>query len=406
MPTEVPVQGHVEPGFERVRVEFEKNFSERREVGAAFAVYHRGQKVVDLWGGYRDKARTQPWGEDTVTTVFSSTKGVAALVLAVAHSRGLFAWDAPVADYWPEFAAAGKGAVTVRQVLGHQAGLSAIDEPLDTEILADFERLAAILAKQPPAWAAGTRTGYHAISLGWYQTELLRRVDPEGRSIGQFLREEIAGPLGLDFHIGLPPTFPEDRIARMIAMNPIRALLAPKHPYTVPRRMMFQMLRRRSLTARSFANPPMRGAGGIQSRAMREVEIPSANGMGTARSLARLYSVFATGGEELALEKQTLDDLMAVPPPPSGGVRDLVLHTDMSFSLGFSRPAFAYDFASSPAAFGTPGAGGSFAFADPDARIAMAYVMNQMGHYLVDDPREKALRDATYRALARLGPGH
>ncbi|MBW1885540.1 MAG: beta-lactamase family protein, partial [Deltaproteobacteria bacterium] len=212
------VHGSVEPGFEAVRFAFERNFTDRKELGAAFAVYHRGKKVVDLWGGHRDRKRREPWQADTLTTIFSSTKGIAALTLALAHSRGLFEWDAPMADYWPEFAAAGKQQITVRQLLAHQAGLCAIDEPLDAEILGDLDRLATILAKQAPAWVPGTRHGYHAISLGWYQSELLRRVDPQHRSLGRYFREELAEPLGLDIHIGLPESFPEARIGSIQRM--------------------------------------------------------------------------------------------------------------------------------------------------------------------------------------------
>ena len=400
------VAGTVQPGFEAVRFEFERNFTDRGELGAAFAVYHRGKQVVDLWGGYRDRKRTTPWQADTLTTIFSSTKGVASLTLALAHSRGLFEWDAPVADYWPEFAQAGKQDITIRQVLAHQAGLSAIDEPLTIEILADLDRLAEILAKQPPAWTPGTRHGYHAISLGFYQSEILRRVDPKHRSLGQYFREELAEPLDLDLHIGLPESFPDSRIATIQQMPLLSMLRLLGKRNTVPVRMLLGMLNRKSLTGRSFTNPRIKGAADFnRNRALRAVEIPSANGMSDARSLAKLYGVFAAGGSQIGLRKQTLDDLMADPIHPSGGLDDLVLRTKTIFSLGFMKPDHDFDFASSARGFGTPGAGGSFGFADPDARLGMGYVMNQMGGYLIDDPREKALRDAAFRAASKLGPG-
>jgi CubicO group peptidase (beta-lactamase class C family) len=400
------VNGTVDPGFEAVRYEFARNFSDRKELGAAFAVYHRGRKVVDLWGGHRDRKREHSWHADTLTTIFSSTKGIAALTLAHAHSQNLFEWDAPVADYWSEFAQAGKGAVTVRQLLAHQAGLCAIDVPLDVEILADHDRLAEILAKQAPAWEPGTRHGYHAISLGWFQSELLRRVDPQRRSLGRYFRDELATPLDLDIHIGLPETFPETRIG-FISRGSLWSLLSQLGKrHVVPVRMVLAMLRRKSLTGRSFSNPRLKDPTAINTDpALRAVEIPSANGMADARSIARLYGVFATGGAELGIRKQTLDDLMDDAIQPTGGLRDLVLKTEMNYSLGFSRPNVDFDFASSLRAFGTPGAGGSFCFADPDARLGMAYIMNRMGSHLLDDPREKALRDATYRAVSKIGPG-
>ncbi len=196
-----PVNGEVASGFEEVREEFERNFAERGELGAACAVYHQGEKVVDLWGGYRDVRRRKPWEEDTLVLVYSTTKGLSGMAMAVAHSRGLLDHDERVATYWPEFAQNGKENVTVRQLLSHQAGLSAMDRPLELETIADRDALAAAIARQRPAWEPGTRHGYHGISLGWYEGELIRRVDPERRSIGEFFRDEIAGPLDLEFYI-------------------------------------------------------------------------------------------------------------------------------------------------------------------------------------------------------------
>ena len=400
------VLGNTAPGFEAVRDAFEANLRSGDELGAAFAVYHRGDKVVDLWGGHMDRARTRPWQEDTVTMVFSTTKGIAAMALALAHSRGLVEWDVPVAQYWPEFSQAGKQHITVRQLNEHQAGLSGIDEPLDIAILGDLDRLAVILARQKPDWEPGLRHGYHAISLGWFQGELLRRVDPQHRSLGQFLRDEITQPLGVDFHIGLPGDFADSRVAEIDPIRPSRSLLSLGRPHALSKKMMLRMLNPRTRTAKAFSNPRLRGPSDFnRSPSMRGVEIPSVNGIGTARGIARLYSCFATGGRELGLGLRTLESLMAEPKPPEGGSEDLVLCTDMAYGLGFLKPSPVYDFASSRRAFGTPGAGGSFGFADPDAGVGMAYVMNRMGGYLVDDPREKALRDATYRALARFGPG-
>jgi CubicO group peptidase (beta-lactamase class C family) len=397
----------VAPGFESVRWEFERNFAERGELGAAVAVHHRGRLAVDLWGGHLDKARRTPWAEDTVTTVFSTTKGVASLALALAHSRALFEWDDPVARHWPEFAQAGKAEITIRQLFSHQAGLSGIDAPLSAEIIGDPDRLDAVLAAQAPAWSPTTRHGYHAITLGWYQGALLRRVDPQGRSLGRFLREEIVEPLDLEFHIGLPGDFPLGRLALIHPMPPLLVPFKVGKRNNMPPRMVLAMLNRRSHTGRAFWNPRMKSPADMsRDPTLRAVEIPAANGVGDARSIARLYGAFATGGAELDLRKETLDSLTAEPVLPRDGVRDLVLHTDTVFALGFMRPSPAFDFASSTRGFGAPGAGGSFGFADPDARLGFAYVMNKMGVHLVDDPREKALRDAVYRSIAKLGPGH
>src|SRR4051812_24007269 len=209
----VPVFGDVSEGFDDVRDAFTENFIRRGELGGACCVYHHGRKVVDLWGGMRNKATGEPWERDTMTIVYSATKGLAAMTLALAHSRGWLDYDEPVCRYWPEFAQQGKERITVRQLLAHQAGLFALDEPITRSLVADFDRLAAVLARQQPVWEPGTRQAYHAITLGFFEGELLRRIDPEHRSLGQFFQDEIALPLGLDVYIRLPESIPNSQLA-------------------------------------------------------------------------------------------------------------------------------------------------------------------------------------------------
>src|SRR5512145_795418 len=209
----VAIHGFVNRDYEPVREAFAENFVRRREVGAACCVYHKGEKVVDLWGGVRNKATGEPWEEDTMALVYSATKGLAAMTLAIAHSRGWLNYDELVCKYWPEFAQNGKEKITVRQLLAHQAGLFALDEPVDKNVVADLDQLAVVLARQRPAWEPGTRQAYHAITLGYYEGELLRRIDPQHRSLGQFFQDEIAAPLGLDFYIRLPEAIPNSRLA-------------------------------------------------------------------------------------------------------------------------------------------------------------------------------------------------
>ena len=206
------IDGSVRIDFEPVREAFVENFSRRGELGAACCVYQGGEKVVDLWGGVRDRASGQPWRADTMVLVHSTTKGLAAMVLALAHSGGWLDYDERVSTYWPEFAQAGKKGVTVRHLLAHQAGLFAFDEKVDRLVVADLDRLAEVMARQRPAWEPGDRQAYHAISLGFYEGELLRRIDPGHRTLGRFFHEEIARPLGLEFYIGLPETIPEARL--------------------------------------------------------------------------------------------------------------------------------------------------------------------------------------------------
>ncbi|HLY48110.1 MAG TPA: serine hydrolase domain-containing protein [Solirubrobacteraceae bacterium] len=386
------------PGFEEVRREFERNLAERGELGAACAAYVRGEKVVDLWGGVRDARDGSPWREDTLVLVYSTSKGLAAMTLAVANSRGWLDYDERVTTYWPEFGQAGKERVTVRQLLGHEAGLPIIDAPLNAEILADFDRLGELIARQRPIWEPGTRHGYHGVSLGWYMGELIRRVDPSHRSLGRFFAEEIAGRLGsLDVHFGLPDEVPKERLARIERIGPFKALPGLRH---VPRGMLLAFMNPRSVSARTFANPRLRGFADLDRREYRRLEFPAGGAIGSARDIARAYSAFCRPGGELELASSTLEQLTRVPLPPRMGWFDEVLKVETAFSLGFSRPHNEFRFGSSERAFGHPGAGGSFAFADPDRQISFAYVMNRLGFYLNNDPREKALREAVYRSLS------
>jgi CubicO group peptidase (beta-lactamase class C family) len=389
------VGGEVDEGYGKVADVFRRNLSSGHEVGAAFVVYRDGRKVVDLWGGYRNRITQEPWLQDTIVNVFSTTKGVASLAVAVAASRGFVCYDAKVADYWPEFAQAGKGAITVRQLLAHQAGLAAIKPPLTLRDMADPGAMSAKLAAQAPAWTPGTRHGYHAITLGWYEGELIRRTDPTGRSLGQFFAEELAGPLGLDFYIGLPPSVDRGRVALLDTWSPAKMLL---HLNSLPPRFVASFLSPFGLSARSLAvGKGITRLEHFNLDELRVVEMPAANGTGTARSVARLYGGVATGGSEIGLTPLVLDALKKPAVPPTKGLRDKVLHVDSIFSLGFCKPVPICVFGSSDNAFGTPGAGGSFGFADPDTGIGYGYVMNKMGFHLVSDPRELALRNALFR---------
>ncbi|HKP59070.1 MAG TPA: serine hydrolase domain-containing protein [Polyangiales bacterium] len=382
--------GHVAPGFEEVRVEFERNFAERGELGAAVAAYWRGEKVVDLWGGLRSPYGDAPWQDDTMVVVYSSTKGISAMTLAVAHARGWIDYDAPIARYWPDFAQHGKERITVRQLLDHEAGLAYLDQPLTLEHFHDLDGLARLLARQKPAWRPGSGHGYHAMTIGFYMQEIFRRIDPARRTLGRFFHEEIALPLGLDFYIGLPPEIASRQLATIIPLSQWRALAALRNtPHELIARILWPWSRLRKSMVLTDVD--------WNDRRWLEVEVPAGNGVGTARAMARLYSAFAEGGGELGVGPTTLANLTA--PPTLYGSKDLVMGVPSYYSLGFLRPGPMPTFGSSPRAFGTPGAGGSFGFADPDARLGYAYVMNKTDFYLLNDPREKALRDAIYRAI-------
>jgi CubicO group peptidase (beta-lactamase class C family) len=387
----IRIEGQVSAGFEAVRDAFAENFSRRDELGGACCAYHRGEKIVDLWGGVRNKATGEPWQEDTMVIVYSTTKGLAAMTLAVAHSRGWLDYEERVCRYWPEFAQQGKETITVRQLLAHQAGLFAFGEPVDRSVVADLDHLAVVLARQKPVWEPGTRQAYHAITLGYYESELLRRVDPQHRSLGQFFQEEIASPLGLDFYIRLPESIPNSRLATISRPSPVAMLLG------FPIRFTLAVFNRRSNIYRALIGSEL--PHDEQRIYARNFEVPSGGGVGTARAIAHAYSVFATGGRELRLRPQTLQALSAPAVPATRGFYDeCMMADDVRFSLGFMKPSPSWPFGNE-GSFGSPGSGGSLGFADPKAGIGYAYVTSQMGTTLTGDPRDLALRNAVYSII-------
>lgn len=385
-PKELRIEGEVAAGFEPVRRAFEENFTRRHEVGGACCVYRRGEKVVDLWGGLRDADSAEPWQERTMVLVHSASKGMAAMTMALAHSRGALDWDERVATYWPEFAAAGKERITVRQLLAHQAGLFALDVPVDRALVADPDRLARVLERQRPAWEPGTRQGYHAVTLGFYEAELLRRVDPAHRTLGRYFEEEIARPLGLDFYLRLPASIPNERLARLSRVSVLARLRG------FPIGFLFAAFDRHSNLRRS-----LEGSGlPVDERTIyaRELEVPSGGGVGTARALARAYGVFASGGAELGLRPETLAALAAPALAPTGGDHDVCLGAPgVRFSLGFMKSGPAWPFGGE-GSYGAPGFGGALGYADPATGIGYGYVTNRASASITGDPRDVALRAA------------
>ncbi len=388
-PTEI--HGSCDGRFSRVREAFAENFASRGEVGAGVCVRVGGRTVVDLWGGLGDARAAKPWTEDTLVMVFSATKGATAIAAHHLAARGALDIDAPVARYWPEFAAGGKSAVPVRQLLNHRAGLPAIAKPMPDDTLLDWQAMTAALAEQTPWWEPGSAHGYHAITSGFLIGEVVRRIS--GKSLGTFFRDALAGPLGLDFWIGLPEAH-EPRVARLIP--------APLPTETTP--FFSALVNRSSLTNRAFLNPPtLMKAPGMQARTTRAAEIPAANGMATARALAGLYAPLACGGKLGAVELVDADTLERMAAVESDGP-DRVLLTRTRFSLGFmktmdNRPNDSVRLGPSPRAFGHVGAGGSLGMADPDAGVAFGYVMNQMGPGVLLNPRGQSLVDAVYASL-------
>ncbi|MFF3322554.1 serine hydrolase domain-containing protein [Streptomyces sp. NPDC002889] len=381
------IQGHCDERFQGVRAAFGENFQERGELGAAVTVMLDGRSVVDLWGGWADAGRTRPWQSDTLVNVWSTTKGPTALCAHLLADRGQLDLDAPVATYWPEFAAAGKEGVLVRHLLSHRAGLAGLREPHSLEELYDWELTCARLAATEPWWEPGTVSGYHAMTYGFLVGEVVRRIT--GRMPGAFLQQEIAGPLGIDFTIGLPEK-ETDRVAELVH---------PPAEATSEQAAVFAQLEPVALAA--LINP-MTGADAANSAAWRAAEIPAANGHGTARAVAALYGILAGRG--------TLGDRRVLTPEAAervregqGGCRDLVLGRgfahDTEVALGLWLSGENGSYGPNPRALGHDGFGGSCGLADPETGISMGYVMNRMGPHIADDPRKMALVDAVYRAL-------
>jgi CubicO group peptidase (beta-lactamase class C family) len=327
--------------------------------------------------------------------VYSATKGLAAMTLALAHSRGWLDYEETVAHYWPGFAQNGKSGITVRQLLAHQAGLFALDQPIDRSVVADRDRLADVLARQTPAWKPGTRQAYHAITLGFYESELLRRIDPRHRTLGQFFQDEIATPLGLDVYIRLPESIPNSRLATLARPSPLDLLLG------FPLRLTFEAINPRSKIVRALRGSDL--PHDDERIYARNLEVPSGGAVGTARAIAHAYSVFASGGSGLGLRKETLDLLAAPAVPPERGFYDECFKGQVQFSLGFMKPSPVWPFGS-PSSFGAPGSGGSLGFADPEMGIGYGYVTSQMGTTITGDPRDVALREALYSVLRDAQP--
>jgi CubicO group peptidase (beta-lactamase class C family) len=376
------IGGWVERDFEPVLDAFEQNFDTRGEVGAAVCVYVDGQPVVDLWGGLADATDQRAWAPDTVTLVYSSTKGVTATCANLLIERGLLDPAVAVAQYWPEFAARGKGAITVAQVMSHQAGLPIVEGDVTLDDALAWEPMVRALAAQAPIWPPGTQHGYHMRTFGWLVGEIIRRVD--GRTVGAFWRDEIAGPLGLDFWIGLPGEI-EPRVARLVPPKDDLGALLEKFGGDL-------------LLTKVFSNPG--GHFGYNemwnTRAMHAAELPSSNGIGDARSLARMYA--SCVGEVDGIRTLQPATVAAATVEQACG-KDAVLMSDSCFGLGFMLGR-SFGAANPSGAFGHAGAGGSLAFADPAGKVGFGYVMNDLRFDMKEgDPRGEELVRAVYQSL-------
>ncbi|WP_410669371.1 serine hydrolase domain-containing protein [Amycolatopsis sp. cmx-4-68] len=376
------VHGECAPGFEPVREAFERNFRERGELGAAFTAIRHGEVVVDLRGGWTGPDRARPWQADTLANVWSTTKGMTAICAHKLVDAGELDVDAPVAKYWPEFAAAGKGEIPVRWLLTHRSGVPGIglDRPVAVEELYDWDLMTSLLAAQEPLYEPGSAGGYHALVYGWLVGEVVRRI--AGQGVREFFAEQVAGPLGADFSIGLASAADLDRCATLVdpvvseeTATALAAAFAQAGPVALA----------------ALTNPRLEGHHANEP-AFRQAVMPALNGHGTARAIATIYGALADG---TLLSPATL----ARARESQGKEVDAVLGLPNEWALGFYLGSDARGFGPNPAAFGHDGLGGSTGGADPENGIAFGYTLNQLGPLIRDDPRKMALVNALYESL-------
>lgn len=373
----VDIGGFAHPPFGAVKDAFAALFAEGRELGARFSLVRGGETVVDLYAGHADRARKTPFGPHTLAPVFSTTKALAALLIARLVDQGRLAYDRPVADVWPEFGQAGKAKITLEQAMSHQAGLSGLLEPMEPSVWFDWDAICAKLAAMAPIWPPGSASGYHPLTYGYIAGEVFRRVD--GRTMGAALREDLAEPFGLDLWIGLPDA-EQPRCAEV------------QRPSALP-----DFGEINDATRAAFLSPWSQPAGRGQDE-WRRIEIPSANGHATALSLAKLAGALADDGW-LEGERILSPALIAEAARERIRGQDLVLPFVLSWGAGFLRNATLKAWGPGEAAFGHSGWGGSCIFADPEARLGGAYVMNRQSNDLVGDARPRRLIEAAYAAL-------
>jgi CubicO group peptidase (beta-lactamase class C family) len=387
MAAKVTINGECDPRFARVREAFAENFAQRDEVGASASVVVDGRCVVDIWAGHADAARTRPWNRDTIVNVWSTTKGLCAMSAHRLADHGRLDLDAPVAKYWPEFAAGGKGSIPVSALLNHRAGMAAVKAPLKLDDIFSWEKVTGELARQEPWWKPGSKHGYHAITFGWLVGEVVRRIS--GKSLGTYFRDEIAKPLGAEAYIGIGPEF-DARVADMI--------YAPE-PKPGEKNIFAEILQDpASVGAVALTNPPIFAPEITNGRGWRGAEIPGANGHANARALARIYGTLARGGEVDGVKIFGPREIERCYTEQSYGP-DAVLPITTRFGLGFMLSQPGAQMGPNPHTFGHPGAGGSLGFADPVAKVGFGYAMNQMGNEPILDARADAMIRAIYASL-------
>jgi CubicO group peptidase (beta-lactamase class C family) len=392
------IKGHVKKHYTEIADSFRENFEIHGEIGASLCVYHKHEKVIDIWGGYKDLEKTKEWDENTVVPIFSATKAIAASCLAICHSRGLFVYKDYISEYWPGFNTGSKKEITIEQLLQHRAGLSAIDKKLDTNIIKDRSLLDSVIADQEPHWQPGDYQGYHVWNIGWYISSLLLRIDPEKRFLKEFLEQEVLPEIDGEIRIGLEHDYDWAEIATLKPFSKVKGM------FSMPLKFVLEFFKPWSLTYKSMLNPLfVSNHSNFNKPEILQLEIGAGGGIGNARGLASLIDSLTNENHPLCLSKQTAEYLMMYPDEPQKGWEDIVFKQDtFRFHAGFMKPSEKHNFSDSSKAFGGFGAGGSFVFHDPDKNLTIAYTMNNMSSEMMNMDRELNIRDAVNKIISNM----
>lgn len=382
------ISGYCEEKFSKVKKVFEKNLNDGKECGASFSVTIEGKTVIDLWGGYADAAKTKPWQKDTIVNVYSTTKCATAICVLMLADKKIIDIDAPVADYWPEFAQSGKEKITIGHLLSHTAGLPGFDETLDNKDYYNWEKVTEALSRQKPWWDDRKRSGYHSVTFGFLLGEVLKRVSK--KSIGRFLKEEITSPLDIDFYIGISD-LERPRVAELI---PLKRTFFLKFM----ERMMLFILRNTFFT--QVSTNPITTVEDVMSKEWQSAEIPAANGHGNAGAVAKIGAILANGGELDGVRFLSREIIEKTLESRTEG-KDLVLGVPIKFGLGFAinDGGLMKKTCPNPRTLYWGGYGGSICIADLDEKMSIGYVMNKLGYKNVGDPRAGRLIKAVYSSL-------
>lgn len=389
-------KGYVHNDYRKISDSFVENFTSHGEIGASLCVYHKHQKVIDIWGGFKDIDRKESWNKDTVVPIFSTTKAISSACLSLLQSRGLFDYKDKVSKYWSNFQTNGKEIITIEELLQHRAGLSAIDKKLDIDTIGNHEKLEQIIERQTPHWKSGEYQGYHVWNIGWYISSLISKVDDKNRYLKEFLEQEVLPNIEGEIRIGIDKDYDLRKIAKLKPFSKFKGL------FLMPFRFVVEFFKPWSLTFKSMLNPSfVSNHTNFNKPSVLQLEMGAGGGIANARGLASFIDALSDDKHKLGLSKETLNYIMTYPKEPSKGFVDIVFRQDLfRFHAGFVKPSEKHNFSQSKKAFGGFGAGGSFVLHDPDKSVTIAYTMNKMSSQMMNMDREVNIRESVYKTIA------